>query len=115
MYRAMFAETLEDDPAVGRARERRAFDHAIGLLLAAEDLGPRSTQALEAVRFLEQFWVILLEDLASEGNELPASLRAGLISIGIWITREIGEVRQGKADSLLGLVEINTIIRDGLN
>ena len=37
------------------------------------------------------------------------------ISIGIWITNEINRMRLGKSENFGGLIEIRTIIRDGLN
>ncbi len=114
MYRSTYSHTLEDDPAQARGRERAAFDHAISLLRDAEEDGPGSPKGVEALRFLERFWMLLLEDLANDGNELPQALRASLISIGIWISREAQDIRSGKVSNFGGLIEINSIIRDGL-
>ena len=66
------------------------------------------------MRFVEQFWMFLLEDLANDANELPATLRASLISIGLWVSKEIDGIRRGVVANFDGLVEINSIIRDGL-
>ena len=114
MYHDSYSQILEDDSTEARAREKRAFDQAIDLLTKAERLGVRSPEGAEALRFVERFWMFLLEDLANEANELPATLRASLISIGIWISKEIENIRKGAVTNFAGLVEINSIIRDGL-
>jgi flagellar protein FlaF len=41
-------------------------------------------------------------------------LRAQLISIGLWITRELEAIRLGKSDNFAGIAQICAIIRDGL-
>ena len=41
-------------------------------------------------------------------------LRAQLISIGIWMMKEIERLRTGATASFADLIEINAIIRDGL-
>ena len=58
---------------------------------------------------------MFLDDLTGAENGLPASLRARLISIGIWVIKEIERLRGGEASDLAPLIEINQIIRDGLN
>ena len=55
-----------------------------------------------------------MDDLANPENELPEALRAGLISIGIWMVKEIELIRSGKASDLRAMIEITEIIRDGL-
>lgn len=114
MYQFRYEETIEDDFGKGRAEERRAFDHAILLLRQAEEDGPNSRSAAEALFFLQRLWNILLDDLAGEGNDLPDQLKASLISIGIWIMKEITAIRLGRVTSFAGLIDINTIIRNGL-
>jgi len=42
-------------------------------------------------------------------------MRAGIISIGIWVNKEIDRIRSGVTHDLSPLIEINQIIRDGLN
>ena len=114
MFHTPYAEAAEDDPAEARRRERQAFDHAIDLMSRAEASGPSSREARDALFFLDEFWSILMDDLAQEESELPERLRAGLISIGIFVLKETGRIRTGIEASFTGLIEINTIIRDGL-
>jgi flagellar biosynthesis regulator FlaF len=61
-----------------------------------------------------QQWTILLEDLADSGNGLPDSLKASLISIGIWMLKRTEEIRQGETEDFSALIEISENIRKGL-
>ena len=62
------------------------------------------------VIFVEGF----LDDLRDPNNELPEQLRAGIISIGIWMLKEIERVRGRLTEDLTPMIEINELIRDGL-
>ena len=115
MYQFSYAEILEDDPRHARETERHALDHAVKLLRVAEGRGTQSREAVEALLFLRRVWTIMLDDLASPDNGLPESLRASLISIGIWVMKEADLIRADKSDNFAGLIEINQSIRDGLN
>lgn len=114
MYQFSYAEVLEDSPEEARRHERRAIEHSIELLEKAEECGLNSFEAIEALAFLRRLWTILVEDLARPENELPETLRADLISIGIWIMRESDDIRLGKSTSFKGLIDVSRIICDGL-
>jgi flagellar protein FlaF len=58
--------------------------------------------------------MIFITDLNDPNNELPDQLRAGIISIGIWMNKEIDRVLGGQTNDLTPMIEINKIIRDGL-
>jgi flagellar protein FlaF len=48
----------------------------------------------------------LLDDLNSPENGLPDALHAGIISIGIWVNKEIDRIRSGATHDLSPLIEI---------
>jgi flagellar biosynthesis activator protein FlaF len=52
--------------------------------------------------------------LAKPENDLPQTLRAELISIGLWIMREAEQIRLETSTNFKGLIEVSTAIRDGL-
>jgi flagellar protein FlaF len=83
MSAARYAAT-QNAAASPREVEIRAFRYVNGLLAAATDMRGRAL-ALEKAHRL---WSILLGDLASPGNALPAELRGRLISLGLWAQRE---------------------------
>jgi flagellar protein FlaF len=67
-----------------RETEIRAFRYVNGLLSGASDAASRAA----ALHKTHRLWSILLGDLASPGNRLPAELRGRLVSLGLWAQRE---------------------------
>jgi flagellar biosynthesis activator protein FlaF len=114
MYRFSYAEILEDASDESREREKVAFDHAIDLLQKAKLKGTKSPESSSAILFVQRLWNFLIEDLMSPENGLPEALRADLVSIGIWIMKEADLIRQGLSENFTALIDINTMIRDGL-
>lgn len=114
MYEFHYNEIVEDSPRLMRERERRAFDKVVTLLKQAREKGVGSREAIEALYYLRRLWSIVMNDLQSPENELPDELRAGLISIGLWMMKEMDQVGGGKKIDLMPMIEINEIIRDGL-
>ena len=114
MYQFSYAEVKQESSATAREREREALDHALDVLTRAEEAGPRSREAIEAVYVTRNLWSILVEDLASPGNGLPEQLRARLISMGLWVMREGDAIRLGKTESFKAMIDVTAMIRDGL-
>ncbi len=114
MYQFSYAEILDDSANEARDNERRALDRAVELLAKAGQAGPRSRDAVEAIFYVRRLWDLLMDDLASPENDLPAELRAGLISIGIWIIKQTELLRLGKSEDFKGIRDICAMIRDGL-
>jgi flagellar protein FlaF len=114
MYEFAYNEVIEESRQTMRARERQAMDRVIAMLRSAQEKGPQSRQRVEALFYLRRLWMIFLNDLNDPNNELPDQLRAGIISIGIWMNKEIDRVRGGTANDLTPMIEINALIRDGL-
>jgi len=114
MYEFAYNEVIEDSRQTMRARERQAMDRVIAMLRTAHEKGPGSRERVEALFYLRRLWMIFLNDLNDPNNELPEQLRAGIISIGIWMMREIDRVRGGATDDLTPMIEINALIHDGL-
>ena len=114
MYQFLYSEIVQDEPGEARRREREAFDTALVLMLKAEPKGTGSLEAIRALHFLQQLWSILIDDLCNKENDLPATIKAGLISIGLWVGREIDSLRSARVTSFASLIEINQMVRDGL-
>jgi flagellar biosynthesis activator protein FlaF len=114
MYEFAYNEVIEDSCQTMRARERQAMDRVIAMLRAAQEKGPHSRERVDALFYLRRLWTIFLDDLKDPNNELPDQLRAGIISIGIWMNKEIDRVRGGQTNDLTPMIEINQLIRDGL-
>lgn len=114
MYQFSYAEVSSESSATARDREREALDNTIDALKRAEAAGPKSREATEAIYLTRSLWSVLVEDLADPENALPEELRAALISIGLWIMREAEAIRLGRTKSFAAMIEITTMIRDGL-
>lgn len=114
MYEFSYHEALEDNPKDCRERERLALERAIGLLEAAEGAGTGSQAAADALIFLSRLWRAFIEDLACPDNDLPDVLRADLLSVGLWIIKEADGILACRSQNFRGLIEICTMIRDGL-
>ncbi len=114
MYQKHYSQVLEDSGNESRAREREAFDTAIELLELADREGVDSRACIDALFFVRSLWMILMEDIASPENAFTDELRARIISIGIWMLKRAEDIRLGHSADLQGLIEINSIVRDGL-
>jgi flagellar protein FlaF len=114
MFEFAYNEIVEESPRSMRDEEGRALDEVIKLLRAAEVAGPGTQEVVTALYHLRRLWSVFLADLGGPENSLPDTVRAGLISIGIWVNKEIERLRSGAARDLSALIEINQIIRDGL-
>jgi flagellar protein FlaF len=109
-----YADVNADVHPGARLQEQVAFTQVIDLLVLAKELGAGARASIDALFMLRRLWSTLIEDLASDENDLPPQLRADLISIGLWVLKESERIRQGQSDNIAGLIEVNTIIRDGL-
>lgn len=114
MYQFSYADIQEDGVAEAREREREAITHSINLMKFAIAQGPESRAAIDAVYFVSRLWVRFVEDLASPENQLETELKANLISIGIWIIKESERIRRRESENFQGIIDISSIIREGL-
>lgn len=114
MFEFAYKEIVDESPQAMRAQERRAMDQVIGLLRDGAGAGWGSREMVNGLYQLRRLWLVFLEDLNNPENALPDQLRAGLLSIGIWVNKEIDRVNSGATTDLTPLIEINEIIRDGL-
>jgi flagellar protein FlaF len=115
MYQFAYDEILEDSVAEARDREAAVFLEANRLLEAAIAAGANTPAAVQALRYNEELWMILVEDLANPGNLLPDKVRGTLISIGFWVIKEIERIRRGQSSGFQAIADINDTIRGGLN
>jgi flagellar protein FlaF len=114
MYQFSYSEIMEDDVADAKSRERQALDRSIELLKAARDGNDMPRAMIEALFYTRRVWVRFIEDLRQPENELNTELRANLISIAIWILKECERIRRRQSRNFQGIIDVTTIIRDGL-
>lgn len=114
MYQRLYNETASDSYTAARQREKELLEKGIKLLSMARIRGVKTTESFEATHFVRSLWTAFLVDLSNDENRLPVSLRASLISIGIWVLRELDKIDLGESTNFDGVIEINRVIADGL-
>ena len=98
-----------------RQTEYRAFALATrGLIdaaaLPAAEIGRRA----EALAKNRELWSLLAADCAADGNQLPQTLRAQIVSLAMFVDRHSSAVmREGASFDVL--IEINRTIMQGLS
>ena len=107
--------------ATPRDVEYRLLAQVTAALIKAKDLRAgsdrdprRMAQFMDALNWNNQVWDAFVEDVGTEGNMLPRELRAAIVSLGIWVTRETGMVAGGEGD-IEALIAVNKAIMRGLN
>jgi flagellar protein FlaF len=97
--------------------EYHAFAYVTGLLAAARDVAHdapgRVSRLAEAMFENVRLWMALAADAASDGNQLPAELRAQVIGLANFSRAHMGRVLAG-ADSVDALIEVNMAVMKGL-
>lgn len=116
-------QTLQDTVTDPRHIEIVVFQRCNALLGAAAEAHANGNAATdpvaakkceaEALFEHERLWTSLLADLAADDNQLPAPLRARLISLGLWACRHADDVRYRHA-AIEPLIELNNQMIAGL-
>src|ERR1700690_140013 len=100
MYEFAYNDVIEDSHQTLRAREQAAMDRVRGMLRAAQEKGPQSRELIDAPFYLRRRATIFIDDLTDPTNRRPAPGRAGIISIGVWMMKEIDRLRGGSTNDL---------------
>jgi flagellar protein FlaF len=105
------ASARTEDP---RSTEYRLMGQVTRALMEVQECGPGEIRKrAEALDWNRRVWSAFAADCASEGNGLPESLRASIISLAIFISKETSAAMRGSGD-IETLVEINRTVMQGL-
>lgn len=117
----MFKETID---AYGRAQklglsqratEAMAFVKAERMLEEAKENAGEPDNYESALKFNQRLWTLIQAALVEEGNQLPAFLKANILSLSIFVDRQtLKAFADPKADKLDILISINKNIASGL-
>lgn len=120
---AAYKRTIRESDSP-RQIERRVLSRITGDLerfAQSFDKSEKSERAQLLASGLEQvlienlkFWTIIKHDLATEGNALPPQLRAGLISLALFVERQTNNVIGGSA-GVGAMAAINQSVIAGLS
>ncbi|WP_019959659.1 flagellar biosynthesis regulator FlaF [Woodsholea maritima] len=105
------ASARSEDP---RSTEYRLFGQVTRALMSAKDAGPYEiSKRADALDWNRRVWTALAADCSGEGNKLPQGLRASIISLAIFVSKETSLAIRGEGD-IDFLIEINRTIMQGL-
>lgn len=105
------AASRTEDP---RSSEYRLFGQVTRALLQARDMGAADiAKRADALDWNRRMWTAFAADCSSDANQLPESLRAGIISLSIFVSRQSSAAMRSN-DELDTLIDINRTIMQGL-
>ncbi len=98
-----------------RATEYRLFAEVTRALLEADkaDRSDLKTR-IAALDWNRRMWAALAADCASPDNRLPPPLRASIVSLSLFVSRQTSTIVREKGDFGL-LIEVNRTIMQGLS
>ena len=105
------AATRAESP---RQTEYRLFAQVTLALMEAAKADPSDIPArIDALDWNRSVWSVLLSDCSSPDNQLPAPLRASIISLAIWVGKHTSAVIRRRED-IQPLIDVNRLIMQGL-
>jgi len=96
-----------------RETEYRLMSEITGEMIGARDAGLTGMALTPALHRNREAWGLFSSLCASGDNQLPAELRAGIISLALWVDRFTTDVITGR-DSIDPLIDVNRTIIAGL-
>jgi flagellar protein FlaF len=94
-----------------RETEYRLFAQVTRMLM--DQSNSTGSEFFRAVDKNRRVWLTMQMDLVSEDNRLPDELKAGLISLAIWVDKHSAAVMRGQKD-IQPLIDVNRSIMEGL-
>lgn len=93
--------------------EYRLFVQVTNALIRAKDNNLQGNDLVDVLDWNRRLWSTLSSDCGTKGNGLPDQLRAGIISLAIWVSKHSSMVVRGE-ESIEDLININRTIMEGL-
>lgn len=93
--------------------EYRLFAQVTNALLRANENNLEGKELMDVLDWNRRLWSTLSSDCGATGNGLPDQLRAGIISLAIWVSKHSSLVMRGQ-ESIEDLININRTIMEGL-
>lgn len=96
-----------------RMLERRLMSEITGEMMNLRDSGVTGAALASTLHRNREAWGTFSAACAAPGNGLPDGLRAGIISLALWVDRFTSDVVAGR-DSIDELIDVNRSIIEGL-
>lgn len=105
------ARTLAENP---RATEHRLISEISRAMLEAWEKGLRGPALMPPLHRNREMWSTFAATCGAGGNSLSPEVRAGIISLSLWVDRHTSQVMAGR-ESIEPLVEVNRAMIEGLS
>lgn len=97
-----------------REAEYRLFGQVTRALISASEVDSGQIAVrMDALDWNRRLWTALANDCSSPDNALPASVRASIISLSLWVGRHTSAVMGGE-EEFAPLIEINRMMMGAL-
>ncbi|MBB6124296.1 flagellar biosynthesis regulator FlaF [Sphingobium subterraneum] len=96
-----------------RDTEHRLLSQVTGAMIDAQQRGEQGRALADILHWNREIWQTFGAICGDSANRLPPPLRAGIISLSLWVDRHSSEViaeREGIED----LIAVNRMIMEGL-
>ena len=103
-------QTIAESP---RNTEFRLVSQITGDIIAARDAGLKGADLMSTLHRNREMWSAFSTACGTTGNALPGELRAGIISLALWVDRFTSEVITGR-EPIDELIAVNRMILEGL-
>lgn len=98
-----------------RSTEYRLFAQVTMALMDAARLDANDVAGrADALDWNRRLWSVLADDCSSPDNKLSVELRAGIISLGIWVGKHTSAVMR-REEEIEPLIEVNRMVMQGLS
>ena len=114
MFNLAYSETSEGDQFEARSQEYQALEYTISVMVASDNNPADFGKRIQAIFDVSQVWTVLLQDLSSSENLYTNELKAGLISIGIFILKHLQRMRDDSSVSFSTVIDVTKTIKEGL-
>jgi len=96
-----------------RAMEGRLLAEISREIEQAWNAGERGARLMPALHRNREMWSTFAAACGGSANGLPPELRAGIISLSLWVDRHTSAIMAGR-EVVAPLLEVNRMLMDGL-
>lgn len=96
-----------------RATEHRLMSEITGEMMDARAAGLTGAALIQPLHRNREMWSAFADDCGPVGNGLPDTLRAGIVSLALWVNRFTSDVVTGR-EKIDALIDVNRTIMEGL-
>ncbi|MEG3175091.1 flagellar biosynthesis regulator FlaF [Sphingomonas sp. RB3P16] len=97
-----------------RQAERRLMCEITGDMIHARDAGHSRGALMPSLHRNRELWNTFSAVCGTAGNQLPPGVRAGIISLALWVDQFTSDVVAGR-ESIDDLIAVNRDMIDGLS